>query len=288
MRDRDLVLSLLLLAALCPTAEGQRRIAGFNIIASLDSAPGNITVTADGRTIMSLHQFYEPQYSVVELNPRNVLVPFPNEAIANTQSQAALKLDAVLGIRSDERGIVWMLGNGMRGGSVPKLLAWDPRQNALYRVIYLPPPITPADAFVNDLAIDTGRNAIYISDPAGGQNAALIVVDLMTGASRRVLQGHSSVTPEAVDLIIDGRPFQIKDKAGKLAKPHIGVDPIALDTNNEWVYFGPMHGTSMYRIKAVDLANPNLTDSELAARVERYGDKPIAMGSLSIPRATST
>ena len=143
------------------------------------------------------------------------------------------------------------------------------------RVIYLPPPIAPKDAFVNDFTIDGRHKKIFIADPAGGQNAALIVVDIETGAARRVLEGHPSVVPENVDLVIDGRPIQVKDANGRLVRPHIGVNPITEDLENEWVYFGPMHGFSLYRIKAADLANDELDAKALASKVERYSAKPV-------------
>ena len=166
----------------------------------------------------------------------------------------------------------------MRSGVTPKLVGWDTNINKLHQVIYLPTPIAPKDAFVNDFAVDTQRNHIFISDPAGGANAALIVVNLNTGTARRVLEGHTSVIPEDVDLVIDNVPIQVKDKSGKLLRPHIGVNPITEDLNNEWVYFGPMHGLSLYRIKADDLANEKLDAKALANRVERYSDKPISDG----------
>ena len=86
------------------------------------------------------------------------------------------------------------------------------------------------------------------------------------------------MVPEDVDLIIDNIPIQVKDQSGKLLRPHIGVNPITEDLNNEWVYFGPMHGLSLYRIKAEDLANENLDTKVLENRVERYSDKPISDG----------
>jgi sugar lactone lactonase YvrE len=250
----------------------------YSIHARLLDAPGNITVTVDNRIILSLHQFYEPNYSVVELLEDGSLIPFPNEEMNQRTSSTILHLDSVLGIRSDMRGVVWMLDNGMRGGTIPKLVGWDSRDNALVKVIELPPPVTPKDAFVNDFAIDSTRNRIYISDPAGGANAALIVVDLITGMARRVLDGHASVVPEFIDLVIDGQPLKIKDAEGKINHPHIGVNPITLDLNNQWVYFGAMHGKSIYRVKAEDLSNDALSSSELNGRVERYSDKPICDG----------
>ncbi|MBK8815943.1 MAG: hypothetical protein IPN42_10795 [Methylococcaceae bacterium] len=257
-------------------AIGANAKSNFDIIAELDSGPGNVTVTDDGRIILSLHQFYQPKYTVVEFK-NNVLTPFPNKELADVDSKAAMKLDSVLGIRS-ANGVVWMLDNGMRSGVSPKLVGWDIKADKLHQVIMLPSPIAPKDAFVNDFAIDASHNHIFISDPAGGANAGLIVVNLNTGKARRVLEGHCSVIPENLDLIIDKVPVQVKDKSGKLTRPHIGVNPITEDLNNEWVYFGPMHGHSLYRVKADDLVNETLDAKALASRVERYSDKPISDG----------
>jgi sugar lactone lactonase YvrE len=271
--------TLLKLTALCFLllfAIGANAKSIFDIIGELDSGPGNVTATDDGRIIMSLHQFYQPKYTVVEYKD-NVLTPFPNKELADVDSKAAMILDSVLGIRS-ANGIVWMLDNGMRSGVTPKLVGWDIKADKLHQVIMLPSPIAPKDAFVNDFAVDTRHNHIFISDPAGGANAGLIVVNLNTGKARRVLEGHSGVIPENVDLIIDKVAIQVKDKLEKLNRPHIGVNPITEDLDNKWVYFGPMHGHSLYRIKAEDLVNEKFDEKALASRVERYSDKPISDG----------
>lgn len=264
---------LLILAAEVASANSST----FDIISNLDQGPGNVTVMANGRIIMSMHQFYAPKYSVMEYK-NNALLPFPNQELTDVDSLSTLKLDSVLGIRSDANGIVWMLDNGMRSGVTPKLVGWATKTNSLHQVIYLPAPVTPQDTFVNDFVVDTRHHHIFISDPAGGANAALIAINLKTGNARRVLQGHVGVIPESVDLLIENVPIQVKDKSGKLLRPHIGVNPITEDLNNEWVYFGPMHGYSLYRIKAEDLANENLDATALGNRVERYSDKPISDG----------
>ncbi|WP_292533139.1 L-dopachrome tautomerase-related protein [Methylocystis sp.] len=249
----------------------------FDIVARLTQGPGNVTITSTGRIVMSQHQFYEPQISVVELRPDRVTVPFPNAEMNDRARPRSVSLDSVLGLRSDD-GVVWLLDNGMRSSVTPKLVAWDTTSNRLSRVIYLPPPIAPKDAFANDFTIDGRHKKIFIADPAGGQNAALIVVDIETGAARRVLEGHQSVVPENVDLVIDGHPVQLKDANGRLSRPHIGVNPITEDLENEWVYFGPMHGLSLYRVAAADLANEELDANALASRVERYSTKPVCDG----------
>lgn len=246
-------------------------------VAQLSQAPGNITLTPEGRLIMSLHQFYEPELRVVELGADGQLSPFPNSQWARGKS-GRITLDSVLGIQSGRRGVVWMLDNGLRSNVKPKLVAWDTRANRLARVIPLVFPVTPHNSFVNDLAVDRSHNAVYIADPAGGNNAALIVVDLETGYARRLLEGHSSVVPEDIDLVIDGTAVRIRQEDGSLLRPHLGVNPIALDVSNDWLYFGPMHGTSLYRIETRRLLNEVLDDEQLGAYVERYSAKPICDG----------
>ncbi|MGH8553898.1 MAG: L-dopachrome tautomerase-related protein, partial [Methylococcales bacterium] len=251
----------------------------YRILARLDDAPGNITVTVDGRVILSLHQFYGPRWAVAELTKKGSLRPFPNESWnERSADHPGPHFDSVLGIRSDSHSIVWMLDNGMRSASVPKLVAWNSKLNRLDRVIELPKPVTLDGSFVNDFAIDEAREHIYISDPANGPDAALIVVNLTSNQVRRVLQGHASVVPEAVYMTIDERPLAMKGKDGALARPLIGVNPIVLDSRNEWLYYGPMSGTSLYRIAARELAREDLDDARLASRVERYAGKPVSDG----------
>ena len=244
----------------------------LTVVASLPISPGNITLTPDNRIFFSLHQFYNPEFPVAELVDGQI------KPLTVSPESPKISFESVLGIQADANGYLWILDNGNQSKSLPKLVAWDIRQSQLARVIYLPPPITLSSSFVNDLAIDLSRDVIYISDPLTGVESALIRVDLKTGLATRILQGHVSVIPEDLDLIIEGLPVQIKQPDGTLFRPHLGVNGLVLDTQNEWLYFGPMHGTGMYRAKSADLSNPSLNETELANRVERYSDKPICDG----------
>ena len=239
----------------------------LEIVAELDKGPGNITVTPDGDVVVSLHQFYNHEVRVASVSEEAQLVPFATDADVNS----------VLGLQADTEGVVWLLDNAMRGGATRRLVGWDPSAEHVVADIDLT-DVTTDNAFLNDLAVDLERNTVYIADPAGGADAAIIVVDLDMGTARRVLEGHKSVIPEDIDLIIDGTPLRIRQDDGSMVRPRVGINPIALDKDGEWLYYGPMHGQTMYRIRTADLRNSELTSEDRAKKVERWADKPICDG----------
>jgi sugar lactone lactonase YvrE len=65
---------------------------------------------------------------------------------------------------------------------------------------------------------------------------------------------------------------------GSYLDPRIGINPIAVDGEDAWLYYGPMSGTSLYRVRTSDLLDGDLSPEQLGAKVERYGDKPPSGG----------
>ena len=55
-----------------------------------------------------------------------------------------------------------------------------------------------------------------------------------------------------------------------------GVDGIALGP--EWLYYGALNGSGLYRIRLKDLLNRELPASQLAGRIERHSNKPLSDG----------
>lgn len=249
-------------------SEPGRASPAIEVAARLEQGPGNVTVAPDGRVIVSLHQFFGAPFPVGVVDADGSITPIASEA----------NLDSVLGVQVDTRGVLWLLDNGMRSGAPRRLVGWDLAQGKVVADVDLG-DAAPGDAFVNDLAVDVAAGHAYLSDPAGGDDAGLIVVDLEAGTARRVLEGTRFVVPDpSLDLVIEDVPVERRLPDGSTVRPHIGVNPIALDPTNEWVYFGPMHGDSLFRVRASDLRAASLDDGALAARVERYGDKPICDG----------
>ncbi len=237
---------------------------------------GNVAVTQSGRIFASVHQFYGGPIRAVEILGEEEWQIYPNQDWGDEPADAGMDwagLNNTLGIQANGSGVIWFLDNPGSDFPTGRLVGWDTRLEQLHQVIYLPEPVITETPFLNDLAVDPKHEAIYISDTAEGEEAALIVVDLNTGLARRVLQGHESVVAEDIDMVIDDRTITINDNPVR-----IGVNPITIDPAYEWVYYGAMNGTQIYRIRTQDLLDPNLSDSELGERVETYGEKPISDG----------
>jgi len=102
---------------------------------------------------------------------------------------------------------------------------------------------------------------------------ALIVYDVDSRRSRRVLQGHPSVRAE--NVLIQQPP----DGLTFLGYPVlVGLSSLALDEKGEWLYLAAMNNGRLYRVATEDLSDESLSPQELAARVEPFGDKPITGG----------
>lgn len=249
------------------------------VVFQLPLAPAGMTVTPGGNFIISVSFDEKPQNRVIEVTKKGESKPFPTEAISQAAEGEPLTFDSVQGMQTDKDGVIWMLDSGHRGEVVPKIIAWDAGHKKLHRILNFSQPAVLPGSNLNDLAVEPDHPFIYVSDQAGGADAAIIVLDRSTGLARRVLQGHPSVVPvTGLDLMIDGQKIQTRRLDGTVADPQGGVKPLALDRHGEWLYFGPMRSLKLYRIKTEHLRNPALSADKLAGLVEEYSAKPLCAG----------
>ncbi len=84
---------------------------------------------------------------------------------------------------------------------------------------------------------------------------------------------------EDIDAPIDGIPLaQSRGADGKLVPMRSGVNPITIDPQHQWVYYGAMTSRTLYRVRLADLLDTSLSEPQLAAKVQRYGDKAPSAG----------
>jgi hypothetical protein len=252
----------------------------FEVIAEFDQTPGNVAVSPHGRVFVSMHPFANPDIRVMEVKRDGTKVPYPNPQWAGAPNESGVGIARIIGIKVDPRGILWMVDAGDES-TVPKVIGWDLRTEQPHRIFHLPPPLSRPGSFIQDLAIDLTHEQIYLADcylgdGADGHGPAIIVLSLETGEARRVFENHPSVQAEEVPLVIDGTPVRMRREDGSTFEPRVPLNPIAIDSANQWVYYGSLHGTSVHRVRALALAH--FDDQRIASTLQRVGDKPPSDG----------
>lgn len=255
------------------------------VYATVDQAAGNIAFTAQGDLVYSHHPFFKPQYRVVSYNSNTKSVsPFPNLSWNTPRTSDDHYLSNVLGIRDDSNGVVWMLDMGQRDPVTPKIVGWNTLTNQLERIYYLPVTALKDTSQPNDMVVDLIHHVFIIADEGignggNGSTAALIITDMKTGLSRRILEGTRTTLPENTPTVINGKALAVKGK-----NLLVGADGITADSKFEWLYYAPLNGTKLYRVRISDLINESLPASQLDKLIETFSSKP-NNGGLSIDTA---
>lgn len=220
----------------------------------------------------------EHTLSVAEVLPDGSLKPYPDAAWNDKSAPAGQRFVCVQAVYVDEEESLWVvdaaspkMAGVVDGGA--KLVRVDPRDNVT-RVIPLGPEVAPKKSYLNDLRIDQVRNLAFLTDSGLG---ALLVVDLKSGAARRLLDDHFSTKAEAGEIVVDGlRPIDPRTRA----TPVVHADGLAFDPVRGVLFFHALSGRSLYKLAVADLLNPALNDKSLGERVVHIGTTPKPDGLL--------
>ena len=229
---------------------------------------GNVAVSADGRIFFTVHPESRPEGNRLLEYVNAAAVPYPD-----ISSQLTL-FDTVLGVVVDRQNRLWTIDHGNHGLRTPRLLAFDLETGGLIHDERFPSQIAPKGSLLSDLQVSADGRTIIITDASyWRKRPAIIVYDIATGSTRRVLDGDKSVSAEPYIIRSQDRNMSF---LGGLVSLRGGIDGIALGP--KWLYYGAISGSGLYRVRLSDLLNESLPEVQLSRRVERYATKPLSNG----------
>ena len=231
---------------------------------------GNVAVSSSGRIFFTVHPESRPRGNKLLEYVNGASVPFPS-----LQKQAEL-FDTPLGLVIDKYDRLWVIDHGNHGLRSPHIVAIDLVIGDVIRNQVLDESIAPAGSILQDLQVSADGQTVFIADPSVWRKTpGIIVYDVQTRSSRRVLDSHVSVS--AQNYLIRNS-LQDMSFAGGVVTLKAGVDGIALDAENEWLYYAAINHSDLFRVRVRDLMDPTLPGRELEAKVERFSRKPLSDG----------
>jgi sugar lactone lactonase YvrE len=246
-----------------------------------------VAVSSRGRVFVNFPRWggrYE--MAVGELLADGSLIPFPdaawnqfNDDLFNPPMGDVFV--CVQSVHIDDRDRLWVLDPAApkldmvlrHAGGGPKLIEIDLASNTVARIIRFDSDIAPERSYLNDVRVDTTTNHAFITDSGLG---AIVVVDLSTGSSRRVLANHESTQAQQDFVpIIEGRELRL---GGSGQPPRVHSDGLALDSRNNWLYWQSLTDNRLFRISTRLLTSPYTSEWQLEDSVQSLGKSVVTDG----------
>ncbi|UCH65416.1 MAG: hypothetical protein JSW63_12560 [Ignavibacterium sp.] len=228
-------------------------------VASSEHRWTGVAVSEEGRMFVNFPRWGTIPLSVAEV-VNNELIPYPNNEW-NTWSASTTPEDHFVCVQSvyvDKNNYLWILDPASIRGSVvngsAKLLKVDLQTDSIIKVLYFNDDVAPLSSYLNDIRVDTELNYAYITCSGMG---AIIVIDLNTGNSRRLLTDHHSTKAEDIPLTINGQTINFV----------VHSDGLALTNDGTELYYKALTGRALYKISTSALRDESLSDNELEYEV---------------------
>jgi len=235
---------------------------------------GNVAISHEGRIFFTVHPESGPSGNKLLEWVDGAAVPYPNGTV-----QPHL-FNTVLGLVVDRRNWLWTIDHGNHGFGAARILAFELASGNIVHDYEFRPESAPAGSMFQDLRVSADGSTVFIADASmWGMRPAIVVYDVTRRDARRLLESHFSVS--AQDLIV-ATPTRIMSFLGGLIALKVGVDGIAIDAREEWLYFAAINQSGLFRVRISDLLDETLPQRDLENRVERFSDKPLSDGILAM------
>jgi sugar lactone lactonase YvrE len=264
-----------------------RNTSGVVLVAQFAHQVTGVAISEQGRMFVNFPRWTEDSpISVAEVRRDGTITPYPDAAWNAWRNARKDELApgehwvCVQSVVADGRGSLWVLdpaapaqGFIVPGG--PKLVRIDLATDRVARTYGFAQDVAPQGSYLNDVRFSPDGKFAFITD--SGQRGAIVVVDLVTGKARRVLDGDPSTQPKkGLVVTADGRALRRPD--GR--KVEFAADGVALSKDGRYLYWQALTGDTLYRIRTDVLESRGLAGEDLSADVEPYGLNGVADGLL--------
>ncbi len=215
-----------------------------------------VSVSKEGRIFANFPRWRENvKNSVVEVLEAGKSIPFPNQKW-NTWKIGDVHSDSIfVAVQSvvafENKLYVLDTRNPLFKGVIdnPRIFTFDLTSNQLVKTYKLNKESFHKDSYINDLRVDKKKGKIYLTDSG---HAGIVIVDINSGESFRVLDNHKSTLAEKDQLTF----------SNGIWKNTVHSDGIALDTKNDVLYFHALTGYSLYAISTEELIKKDNSEIE--------------------------
>ncbi|MCY1636743.1 L-dopachrome tautomerase-related protein [Marinifilum sp. D737] len=265
-----LIAASLLLSVLACKPTKQTKSNNLEVTASSNKQWTGVAVSKENRLFVNYPKWSnDVPISVAEI-VNGKAVAFPNQEWNNAHNKESFL--AVQSVVVDEQNKLWVLDTRnplfkgvLEGG--PKLYVFNLKNNQKEKVYQFPEGVYQPNSYFNDVRIDTKNQFAYMTDSGNG---ALIVLNLQSGESKRVLDYHYSTESEVDHLICDGIKWENS----------VHSDGIALSPDKQFLYYIALTGHSLYRVPTETLRSQNVTEEQIAEQVEMVKKIPATDGMM--------
>ena len=243
-----------------------------------------VSVNSENRLFVSFPKGPNYQFGLTEI-VNDERIPYP-DAEWNKEGTSENHFVNVQDLFVDAQDNLWVLDSkpsssgSIFGGKEKttegqfKLLKINTISNQVER-IYTFDDLDKTKSGLNDVRVDLKNRLAYLSDP--GQ-AAIIILDLETGKTRKVLE-KTSFTLADSSLVLSYNDIEMRDANGKPFMSN--VNGIALTHDFKYFYFKPINQEHLYRIETQYLADASLSEKMLQKKVEDMGNVGITHGLIA-------
>lgn len=231
-----------------------------------------VTVSSDGRMFANFPRWRENvPFSVVEVMPDGTHKPYPNESWNTWNGKPEKNKFTCIQSVYAHKNHLYVLDpsspemKGVVGKA--KLHRFNLATNRLDKTWEFDESIAPQKSYLNDLRIDASKGKIFITDSGLG---GIVVLDMKSGESRRLLDKHPSTKSENITLTVDKTAFSRQ----------IHSDGIALSPVDDKLYYHALTGYTLYRVPTEALDTDMRDETKLVKQIEKLGVTPAPDGMI--------